>query len=153
MHGRKRSPSRAGILRPGSGNICAHERAYGRSKEELYSDFWEADGADDADFLIIRCLRLIYIIGISGLGSLYCLLSGAWGLFIFFCLDAKENRIKRKNQGCISAATTADFYAKREKLASLRQFPALHAPKCACALRRRADADSLGVFFTACICG
>ena len=42
-------------------------------------------------FLIIRCLRLIYIIGISGSGSLYCLLSGAWGLFIFFCLDAKEN--------------------------------------------------------------
>ena len=32
-------------------------------------------------------------------------LSGAWGLFIFFRLDAKENGTKRKDQGCISAAT------------------------------------------------
>ena len=74
-------------------------------------------------------------------------LSGAWGLFIFFCLDAKENGTKRKDQGCISAATPADFYAKREKLASLRQFPAFYAPKCASALRRRADAGFLSFSF------
>ena len=76
----------------------ARQREYGRSKEGLHSDFWDADGADDADFLIIRCLRLIYRIGILGLGSLYYLLSGAWGLFIFFCLDAKENE-QAKNCG------------------------------------------------------
>ena len=67
-------------------------------------------------------------------------LSGAWGLFIFFRLDAKENGTKRKNQSCISATTPADFSAKREELASLKQLPALHAAKCAYALRRRADA-------------
>ena len=73
---------------------------------------------------------------------------GAWGSFIFFCLDAKENGIKRKNQGCISAATPADFSAKREELASLKQLPALHAAKCAYALRRRADAGFLAVFLS-----
>ena len=75
-------------------------------------------------------------------------LSGAWGLFIFFCLDAKENGTKRKDQGCISAVTPADFFAKREELASLKQLPALHAAKCAYALRRRADAGFLAVFLS-----
>ena len=31
-------------------------------------------------------------------------LSGAWGLFIFFRLDAKENGTKRKDQGISSAS-------------------------------------------------
>ena len=90
--------------------------------------------------------------GISRQGKLkicvISVLSGAWGLFIFFRLDAKENGTKRKNQGCISATTPADFSAKREELASLKQLPALHAAKCAYALRRRADAGFLAVFLS-----